>query len=97
MLKVFIGIGIICTPSVFAKIGIVGGNIGMILVGFIAVYTMKLQIAATEKVTERVKSYSELGQKVLGPSGKSFVDFNIVVSQIGFAIAYLIFIGGQMD
>ena len=27
--KIFIGIGIIATPSVFAKIGIVGGNIGI--------------------------------------------------------------------
>lgn len=33
----------------------------------------------------------------MGDKGRKFVDFNILSSQTGFAIAYLIFIGQQMD
>ena len=42
MLKVFIGIGILATPASFSQVGIVGGVFGMILVGMISMYTMKL-------------------------------------------------------
>jgi len=42
MLKVFMGIGILATPMSFQLIGIVGGATGMILIGSINMYTMKL-------------------------------------------------------
>ena len=42
-------------------------------------------------------NYSELGVAILGAKGKAVVDFCIVCSQIGFAIAYLLFIGSQFD
>ena len=94
MLKVFIGIGILATPASFGQIGLVGGTLGMIMIGIVATYTMMLQIAATKKVTDvSVSNYSELGMAVLGDSGRKFVDFCILMSQTGFAIAYLIFIG----
>ena len=47
MLKVFIGIGLLATPASFKLVGFVGGNVGMILIGIVAMYTMKLQILAT--------------------------------------------------
>jgi len=93
MLKVFVGIGILATPASFRTVGLVGGVIGMIFIGCIATYTMMLQIAATKKVSTPVSNYSELGMAVLGGRGQKFVDFCILLSQCGFAIAYLIFIG----
>jgi amino acid permease len=88
---------VLATPSSFKSVGIVGGNVGMIIIGIIAMYTMKLQILATKKVTTPVGSYSDLGKAILGVRGKKFVDFCILTSQTGFGIAYLIFIGQQMD
>ena len=49
------------------------------------------------KCKNPVANYSELGGEVLGPAGRRFVDFNIMASQLGFGVAYLIFIGQQMD
>ena len=49
------------------------------------------------KCKNPVSNYSELGGEVLGPAGRRFVDFNIMASQLGFGVAYLIFIGQQMD
>ena len=43
-LKCFVGIGVLATPAVFAKIGIVGANLGMLFIGYLAYYTMMLQI-----------------------------------------------------
>lgn len=97
MLKVFVGIGILATPASFMQVGIVGGCVGMVFIGIVAMYTMKLQIKATEKCDVKITSYSELGEHVLGLRGKQFVDFCIMTSQTGFAIAYLIFIGQQID
>ena len=57
----FIGIGILATPASFAKIGIVGGTLGMILIGIIATYTMQLQIECVKKAGTPVTNYSELG------------------------------------
>lgn len=96
-LKCFLGIGILATPSAFQKIGIIGANVGMVFVAGLAYYTMALQIKAVEKVDRGIRSYSELGYAVLGGSAKMFLDICLVFSQLGFCIAYLIFIGNQMD
>ena len=61
MLKVFIGIGILATPASFRAVGIVGGILGMILVGSLNAYTMRLQIESKIKLNKPINSYSELG------------------------------------
>lgn len=97
MFKCFIGIGILATPAAIRKVGIIGGTLGIIACGIINMYTMELQIRCQEKVGRKITSYSELGLAVLGKRGKAFVDFCMTVSQIGFCIAYLIFVGKQLD
>lgn len=42
MLKVFLGIGILATPSTFKHIGVIGGIFGLIIIGVMNGYTMKL-------------------------------------------------------
>ena len=93
MLKCFIGIGILATPAAVQTVGIVGGCFGIITCGLLNMYTMKMQIACKEKVGSHISSYSELGLAVLGPRGQQFIDLCITISQFGFCIAYLIFIG----
>jgi proton-coupled amino acid transporter len=93
MLKCFIGIGILATPAAVKTVGIVGGAIGIMFCGILNMYTMKMQIACKEKVGAHISSYSELGLAVLGANGQAFIDLCITISQFGFCIAYLIFIG----
>ena len=71
----------------------------MSMIGILNMYTMKLQIAAKLKVQneKEIISYSDLGNAVLGQKGKSFVDFCLIVSQVGFCIAYFLYIGNQLD
>jgi hypothetical protein len=42
MLKLFLGIGILATPQTYQKIGIVGGIAGLVIIGIMNGYTMKL-------------------------------------------------------
>lgn len=42
MFKCFIGIGILATPAAIAKVGVVGGALGIIVCGCLNMYTMTL-------------------------------------------------------
>lgn len=97
LFKCFIGIGILATPSAIKQVGVIGGAMGILICGIINMYTMKLQILCKEKLGNHITSYSELGFAVFGHKGKAFIDFCILISQFGFCIAYLIFIGNQVD
>jgi len=55
LIKVFLGIGILATPASFQQIGIVGGVLGLMFVGILNTYTMKLQILAKNRAEERYK------------------------------------------
>jgi len=76
---------------------VVGGALGILFCGCLNMYTMKMQIECKKKIGNHITSYSELGMAIFGEKGKRFIDFCITVSQFGFCIAYLIFIGNQMD
>jgi len=93
MLKVFLGIGILATPSTFKHIGVIGGIFGLITIGVMNGYTMKLQVDAKIKLNKIVHSYSDLGELALGNNGRILVDIFMVFSQVGFGIAYLLFVG----
>jgi len=95
--KCFIGIGILATPAAFGNVGVLAGAIGISIVGALNLYTMHLQIACKRKMGDHIGSYSELGYAVFGVYGKAFIDLCIFVSQIGFCVAYLLFVGNQMD
>jgi len=95
--KCFIGIGILATPAAIAQVGVFGGALGILVCGLINLYTMKMQLACKMKIGNHITSYSELGFAVYGAWGKMCVDSMVTISQFGFCIAYLIFIGKQLD
>lgn len=77
--------------------GLVGGVVGLVFIGIIAMYTMQLQIAVKCAIKKTIRNYSDMGVETLSPRGQTFLNFCLISSQIGFAIAYLIFIGNQVD
>ena len=54
---------------------------------------MILNVRLKEKLGGLVESYSDLGFQIFGPFGKGLVDFSLASSQIGFCIAYILFVG----
>ena len=58
---------------------------------------MMLQINCKLKYAGVVETYSDLANKAFGYKGKLAVDFCLYTSQIGCCIAYLLFVGKQVD
>ena len=47
--------------------------------------------------SNEIISYSELGEAVFGLEGKKYVNGCIIIAQIGYCVAYFLFIGKQID
>ena len=76
-LKCLIGNLYLSLPSIFSRVGLLGG-IGL-LCGFcvLNIYTM-LQLIWVAEMYPNMRSYSELGEKIWGKSGKLLVDIPIL-------------------
>ena len=83
-------------PNTFAQCGLIGGILLFTIVITINGLTM-LQIIKVSESFEGVKSYSDLGERVLGPRGRIIVDICILVKQLGVCISYLYFVSTQLD
>eukprot|EP00347_Sterkiella_histriomuscorum_P020215 403338649 len=95
--KCFVGIGILAMPNAFSDFGIIGGALGILIIGTLNLYTMRLQIYCKEKYGSKYETYSDLGHVIFGRLGKLVVEFCLISSQLGCGVAYLLFIGKQVD
>ncbi|TNV79360.1 hypothetical protein FGO68_gene9979 [Halteria grandinella] len=94
--KLFFGISYLSMPNTFAQCGLVGGILLFTFVITINGITM-LQILKVADAYRDVKSYSDLGERVLGPRGRVLVDISILVKQLGVCVTYLYFVSTQLD
>ena len=94
--KLFFGISYLSLPNTFAQCGLVGGILLFTVVIVINAITM-LQILKVADLFPEVKSYSDLGERVLGRVGKQIVDVCILVKQIATCVTYLYFVSTQLD
>lgn len=93
LLKGFIGTGILFLPNGFHNAGW-GFAIGSLLFSMIITLSwMWLLIIVSNKVEG---SFSELGMKALGPTGKYMWDLTLAVSQAGFVTAGSVFVYQNM-
>jgi len=92
----FVGAGILGLPSAFSKGGWVLSSIITAVVCFLSVKAMMLLIE-TRKILEgkghtNIEGYGDVGRIVSGARGENLVNLFLVISQTGFATAYIIFI-----
>ncbi|XP_065886219.1 uncharacterized protein [Dysidea avara] len=107
----FIGAGILGLPFAFKEAGLYEGIIVMTLVGFFSVKAMLVLIDCRAKIIndatgsgkvlspttmDSAIDYGEVGFYAIGPAGKWLVEVSIIVSQLGFCCAYLIFISENL-
>jgi amino acid permease len=94
--KLFFGISYLSLPNTFAQCGLIGGIMLFTTVIFINAFTM-MQLLKVADYYPNVKSYSDLGERVLGRIGKQIVDVCILIKQIGTCVTYLYFVATQLD
>eukprot|EP00123_Amoebidium_parasiticum_P011885 comp20967_c0_seq1/m.28058 comp20967_c0_seq1/g.28058 ORF comp20967_c0_seq1/g.28058 comp20967_c0_seq1/m.28058 type:complete len:424 (-) comp20967_c0_seq1:171-1442(-) len=101
LVKIAIGSGILTLPYGFSKGGVLSGVVLLIIVAgfnFISVYWLVRSFSrvSPEAIRNTKSSYSAVGWEAAGKWGVYSVDIAIVVTSVGAAITYLIFIENTM-
>ncbi|KAI9274370.1 transmembrane amino acid transporter protein-domain-containing protein [Phascolomyces articulosus] len=94
LLKAFVGTGVIFLPNSF-KNGGLGLSIGlMFILAIICLYAFQLLVWVHAQVGG---SYGEMGRRLFGRVCFYFVQFFLVISQMGFVASYLMFISQNIN
>ncbi|RCK63948.1 Vacuolar amino acid transporter 4 [Candida viswanathii] len=89
LLKAFVGTGVLFLPKAFANGGL-AFSVGL-LAFFALLSWWCYTILVYTKMATRVSSFAEIGMKLYGPWLQRLILTSIVVSQIGFVAAYIVF------
>mmetsp|Transcript_12015 Transcript_12015/g.18428 ORF Transcript_12015/g.18428 Transcript_12015/m.18428 type:complete len:492 (+) Transcript_12015:21-1496(+) len=97
----FVGAGLLGLPYAFSKSGWLLGSLSLCAVSATNVYAMLLLVKCRKRLERQgimgIKGYGDVGREVMGPWGEVLVNVCLVISQAGFATAYLIFIGANIQ
>lgn len=101
ILIAIVGAGVLGLPYTFMKTGWFAGLIMLGTVAGITYYCMMLLVWTKRKLESdghvKIGSFGDVGFLVSGSVGKAMVDSMIVLSQAGFCVGYLIFIGNSLS
>ncbi|KAI9497885.1 transmembrane amino acid transporter protein-domain-containing protein [Zychaea mexicana] len=94
LLKAFVGTGVIFLPGSF-KNGGLGLSIGlMVILAIICLYAFQLLVWVHARIGG---SYGDMAGKLYGRVCRYFVQFFLVISQMGFVASYLMFVSQNIN
>ncbi|XP_013626757.1 PREDICTED: amino acid transporter ANTL1 [Brassica oleracea var. oleracea] len=89
-----VGAGVLGLPYAFKRTGWLMGVLTLFSVAALITHCMMLLVHIRRKLgAAYIGSFGDLGFAVCGPLGRFLVDILIILSQAGFCVGYLIFIG----
>ncbi|CAK9315434.1 unnamed protein product [Citrullus colocynthis] len=96
-----VGAGVLGLPYAFKRTGWIMSLLMLFSVAFLTYYCMMLLVYTRRKIESvigfsKINSFGDLGYTICGSPGRLIVDFLIILSQTGFCVGYLIFIGNTM-
>ncbi|KAA8535919.1 hypothetical protein F0562_028397 [Nyssa sinensis] len=96
-----VGAGVLGLPYTFMRTGWITSLIMIFSVASLTYYGMMLLVQTRRKLESvngfaKISSFGDLGFAACGPIGRCTVDVMIVLSQAGFCVGYLIFIGNTL-
>lgn len=97
-----VGAGVLGLPYSFKRVGWVTSLLMLFSVAFLTYYCMMLLVYTRRRICSltgdysMINSFGDLGFAVCGSVGRMVVDVMIVLSQGGFCVGYLIFIGNTL-
>lgn len=89
LLKSFVGTGVLFLPKAFFNGGLLFSTLSLIFVASLSQLCFLLLIESRKAVG--VSSFGDIGGALYGPAMRRMILFSIVLSQIGFASAYIVF------
>lgn len=100
----FVGAGLLGQPYAFLQSGWLMGAFAVCTVSTANVYAMLLLLKTRKKLEYdddrnkgAIKGYGDIGRLVHGQRGERFVNVCLVLSQVGFSTAYIIFIAANVN
>lgn len=94
LLKAFLGTGIIFLPKAFSNGGLLFCNGTIILFSLISYYCFVVLINTTKELG--VSGYGDAGFKIYGNWIRTLILLSLVLSQMGFASSYVVFVGSNL-
>ncbi|CAN3364029.1 vacuolar amino acid transporter 4 [Diutina catenulata] len=89
LVKAFVGTGVLFLPKAFSNGGLVFSSGVLAVFGALSFWCYLVLVYAKEKT--RVSSFAEIGAKLYGPWFQRLILLSIVISQLGFVAAYIVF------
>jgi proton-coupled amino acid transporter len=88
LLKSFVGTGVLFLPRAFLNGGMLFSNLVLLFIALLSYYCFVLLVETRLKIDG---SFGDIGDILYGKHMRSIILFSIVLSQIGFASAYIVF------
>jgi len=97
----FVGSGMLGMPFAFSQSGWLLGILALSVTSTANVYAMLLLVKTRRKLEDDygyddISGYGDVGRAVSGVCGESLVNACLVLSQVGFGTAYLIFVAANL-
>ncbi|QIX00247.1 hypothetical protein AMS68_005764 [Peltaster fructicola] len=94
LLKSFVGTGVLFLPRAFLNGGMVFSNLVLLGIALVSYYCFLLLVAVRLKVRA---SFGDMGDQIFGKHFRNAINFSLVVSQIGFSSAYIVFVSENLQ
>lgn len=93
LLKSFVGTGVLFLPRAYLNGGMVFSNVLLLFLALLSYYCFILLVSIRLKVPA---SFGDMGGKIFGPYFRNAINFSLVISQIGFSSAYIVFVAENL-
>ena len=94
LLKSFVGTGVLFLPRAFYNGGMLFSFLILITLACVSYYCFLLLVGTRLKVNA---SYGDMGRLIYGKTFHGLINFSLVISQIGFTCAYIIFVSENLQ
>ncbi|KAF1920022.1 transmembrane amino acid transporter protein-domain-containing protein [Ampelomyces quisqualis] len=94
LLKSFVGTGVLFLPRAFLNGGMLFSNLVLLGVAGLS-YTCFVLLVSTRLVVEY--SFGDMGLHLYGRWMRNMINFSLVISQIGFSSAYIVFVSENLQ
>lgn len=94
LLKSFVGTGVLFLPRAFLNGGMLFSNLVLLFIALLSYYCFILLVNTRLKVHA---SFGDMGGIIFGKWFRSFINLSLVLSQVGFASAYIVFVSENLQ
>ena len=96
LLKSFVGTGVLFLPRAFYNGGMLF-SFGVLVVLAALSYYCFILLVGTRLKSFKTLSYGDMGGAIYGDTFRRMINFSLVISQIGFASAYIVFVSTNIQ